>query len=173
MDLLDKISLFTIAVLIVAAANIVVMHADDVLPGKGPGSQQGSIQVYSPGMEKKIKIAKDLFVVNNLDKAEPLIRSMISDFPYEGMPYMLLGDLFMRRQAPLKAMLEYRKGIDMNPDFLDKKTSVFQGKKVKVNLEEVKVEIEKGLAANPGDPEMKGLRKVFYYMQRRVAGSCG
>jgi hypothetical protein len=83
------------------------------------------------------------------------------------------GDLHLRQQDPVTVMLAYKNGIDLYPDSLDKKTKVFQGKKVKAVVLEAKAIIEKDLKSNPGNGELKQKRKTVYYMLRRIAGSCG
>jgi hypothetical protein len=85
---------------------------------------------------------------------------------------MVLGDIYMRKQQAVRGVLEYREAIDLNPDYLDKKTPLFQGKKLKVAVREALTEIEEGLRRNPADESLKKGRKALYYLQRRIAGSC-
>ena len=66
--------------------------------------------------------------------------NLLTDFPYEGSPHMVLGDLHLRRQEPVQAMIAYKNAIKLNPDYLDKKTPVFQGKKIK-NKEKKELEM--------------------------------
>jgi hypothetical protein len=70
-------------------------------------------------------------------------------------------------------MESYRNAIDLNPDFLDKNTEVFQGKKIKATVLEAKAFIDKDLAANRVNGDLREKRKTVYYMLRRIAGSCG
>jgi hypothetical protein len=70
-------------------------------------------------------------------------------------------------------MDSYRNGIDLNPDYLDKKTKVFQGKKIKATVLEAKAAIDKELKADSGNGDLRQKRKTVYYMLRRIAGSCG
>ena len=86
---------------------------------------------------------------------------------------MLMGDIYIRRQELIKAVLEYKEAVDLNPDYLDKKTPLFQGKKLKGAVKEALDEIEKKIKANNDDEAMRQNRKVIYYLQRRIAGSCG
>jgi tetratricopeptide (TPR) repeat protein len=85
---------------------------------------------------------------------------------------MMLGDIFMRRQEPLKAMPEYRQAVDLNPDYLDKNTTLFQGKKLKVAVSEALTGIEKAIRLNQADASINISRKNAYYLQRKIAGSC-
>lgn len=86
---------------------------------------------------------------------------------------MMMGDVFMRKQDPVSAMFSYREAVDLNPDYVDKKTPLFQGRKIKNTLDEAKVIITGTLSVTPDDKEMTGARKTMYYLLRRLAGSCG
>ncbi len=126
-----------------------------------------------PQIDKQIDLVKNLLMANNLEKAEVLLKELLGQFPYEGMLYFLQGDLYLYRQQPLQAMLEYKKAVELNPDLLDKKMKIFQGKKIKKTVEEARLAVEAALAANPGDRAMRENRTVVYYMLRLLAGSCG
>ena len=174
MDRLDKLTAIAIIIILVVGIIIIANHAgepDGANPGR-TGARQAVI-IISPEFDNKIKLTKTLLTTGNLVKARELIDGMIKDYPYDGRPYMLLGDLYIHDQQPVTAMLEYRKGIDLNPDFLDKKTALFRGKQIKGVLKEARQLITAGLAQKPGNPELKGQLNTLYYMLRRVAGSCG
>lgn len=175
LDRLDRISLLVITLLIVAMLSVILISKEHSSPADNlrEGSRQAVI-IISPEFDNKIKVAKNLLAGGNIPKARGLIDSMIKDYPYDGRPYMLLGDLYVYKLQPVQAMLEYQKGIDLNPDFLDKKAKdVFRGKQVKGVLNEAREVITRGLRQNPRDPVLKEQLEVLYYMLRRVAGSCG
>ena len=88
-------------------------------------------------------------------------------------PSLILGQWLVRRQQPVAAMYEYKEAIQLNPDFLDKKTKQFQGKKIKVTVEEAMAAIESGLRKDPDDSKLKQDQKTLYFMKRKLAGSCG
>ena len=174
MDLLDKRAGFAIIILLIAGVFIIGSNSanDDGTNPVRAGARQAVI-IISPEFDNKIKLTKTLLTTGNLAKARELIDGMIKDYPYDGRPYMLFGDLYIHGQQPVLAMLEYRKGVDLNPDFLDKKTPVFRGKQVKGVLNEARQQISAGLKNSPGDPVLKEQMETLYYMLRRVAGSCG
>ena len=172
MDKLDKLSLLAIIILIMSASSLVAFYAN--------GSQaldqsvvRQQVRVFDPELDRKVKIAKDLLENNNLQKAEELATNLISEYPYDGAPYMVIGDIHLRKQNPVAAMDSYRNGIDLNPDYLDKKTKVFQGKKIKATVLEAKAAIDKELKVDSGNGDLRQKRKTVYYMLRRIAGSCG
>jgi tetratricopeptide (TPR) repeat protein len=172
MDKLDKLSLLAIVILVVSASFLVVVYADDKQSQDQLAVRQ-QVRVYNPELDKKVSVAKDLLENNNLLKAEELAKVLINEYPYDGAPHMVVGDIELRKQDSVAAMEAYRNAIDLNPDFLDKKTKVFQGKKIKATVLEAKNIIEKDLAVNPGNQDLKDKRKTVYYMLRRIAGSCG
>jgi cytochrome c-type biogenesis protein CcmH/NrfG len=171
MDRLDKISVAVIAVLAVWAMVLVGQAATaPVAPKKI--AQQAQAQL-NPEYTRKLKVARDLMENNNLQKAEELAMSLVRENPYIGSSYMILGDIRMRKQELVKAMFDYKNAVELNPDFLDKKTDLFQGKKIRVAMEEVLAFLEDELRKSPGDARLKEQKKTLYYMQRKLAGSCG
>jgi len=172
MDRLDKLSILAIIILVASASFLVVVHANDN-QGQEQFAVRQQVRVFNPELDKKVRVAKDLLENNNLSKAEELAKVLVSEYPYDGAPHMVIGDIALRKQDPVAAMESYRNAIDLNPDFLDKKTEVFQGKKIKATVLEAKDILEKELAASPGNNDLNGKRKTVYYMLRRIAGSCG
>ena len=172
MDKLDKLSLLAIIILVVSASFLVAVSANDTQSQDRYVVRQ-QVRVFNPELDKKVKVAKTLLENNNLLKAQELATGLISEYPYDGAPHMVVGDILLRKQDPVAAMDFYRNGTDLNPDYLDKKTEVFQGKKIKATVLEAKAIIEKDLQANPGNGDLKQKRKTVYYMLRRIAGSCG
>ena len=136
-------------------------------------TQRVAVQIKDPALDNKIALAKSLLAGNNIEQAEKLLAELIQAYPFESVPYFLNGDVRLYRQDPVGAMLEYRKAVDLNPDFLDKKSDMFQGKKIKKTVEEARAVIESGLTANSADAALLTARKEYYYMLRKIAGSCG
>lgn len=172
MDKLDKLSLLAIIILVVSASFLVAVNANDAQDRDQFVIRQ-QMRVFNPELDKKVKVAKSLLENNNLLKAEELATALISEYPYDGSPYLVIGDIALRRQDPVAAMDSYKNAIDLNPDFLDKKTEAFQGKKIKATVLEAKAIIEKDLASSSGNEDLREKRKTVYYMLRRIAGSCG
>lgn len=175
LDRLDRAALLVLVFLIVAALGLIVFHPGQVAQAtKRDRGVRQSVVVINPELDKKLAAANTLLNGGDPVKAGQMLDALIVEFPYEGGPHMLKGDLLLRIQKPVEALLEYRQGVDLNPDYLDKKMpEVFQGKKVKSTLVEARLVIEIGLARTPGDATLREQRKVLYYMLRKVAGSCG
>jgi len=174
LDRFDKLVIIAVTVIALAGSLLLFSYTgqDQSLRG-GNSLSRRAVVIISPEFDNKLKVAKTLLNGGNLTKARELISSMIEDYPYDGRPYMLLGDMYVRNQQPVAAMLEYRKGVDLNPDFLDKKAALFRGKQIKNILEEARLAIGGDLEKRSEDPEFEDHLEIYYYMLRRVAGSCG
>lgn len=176
MDRLDRFSIWAIVILLISSSALVSYHMGEAIPAGKEAPQRVSV-AGSTGINaelgNKVRVIRNLIEANNLGKAETLARELILQYPYEGEPRMLTGDIFLRKQETVKAMFEYKEAIELNPDYLDKKTPFFQGKKLKAVVREALEEIEKKIKLKPDDESIKRDRKIIYYLQRRIAGSCG
>jgi len=173
MDKLDKLSAWAIAALLVSVILVIALQSDEVHSDQQPEEQQRAAVYLRPDQLNRIEVARSLLAQNSLEQSAGLLRTLAEELPYEGQVHMLLGELHMRKQDSIAAMLAYRTAIDLHPDFLDKKAPDFQGKQVKVAVQEASVEIGRRLQQNQGDSELKEIRRTLYYMLRRIAGSCG
>ena len=180
MDKLDRISIWAIVLLVISSSALISHHMGEARPRENRDSphfirnKMGAVPIFSNSeTEGLLRTARNLMDGGSLDKAEALVREVISKYPYEAELHMVLGDIFMRRQEPVKAVLEYKEAVDLNPDYLDRKTPLFQGKKLKLIVKEALSEIEGRTKAGPGNELLKKYRKDIYYLQRRIAGSCG
>ncbi|MBI5203478.1 MAG: hypothetical protein HZA11_01005 [Nitrospirae bacterium] len=175
MDRLDRFSIWAIVILLISSSALVSYHMGEAIPGKEAPqrvSVTGNAGINAE-LGNKVRVIRNLIEANNLGKAETFARELILQYPYEGEPRMLTGDIFIRKQEAVKAMFEYKEAIELNPDYLDKKTPFFQGKKLKAVVREALEEIEKKIKLKPDDESIKRDRKIIYYLQRRIAGSCG
>jgi len=173
MDKLDKYSAISIVLLIILSTILIFNQASSGEAGNKNTMVQRQYTAPNPELKKKVQTASALMGNGNIDKASVLINELVSQFPYDGSPYMMLGDLRMRQQAPIEAMLAYREAVDLNPDYLDKKAPDFQGKKIKNTVNEARNLIEVELNKNSADKDLRSHRKTVYYMLRKIAGSCG
>ncbi len=174
MDNLDKISILIIAVLVTV---LIVFGLDYKSEDDISAKLILTKAVYANGLNEipveKIRILKDLIANDNINKAEAWVGALLGEYPYDGAPHMMMGNIMLRKQDPVAAMYSYRKAVDLNPDYVDKKAELFQGRKIKNTVNEAKDIIDKALLKNNGDKDMKKAKKTVYYLMRRLAGSCG
>jgi tetratricopeptide (TPR) repeat protein len=175
MDRLDRISIFFIVVLVASLIVIVEreyksVSENSIIYSSVRNRNPTNVSEIPP---EKIKMLKDLIATNNIKKAEALLGDLLREFPYEGEVHMLMGDIMMRKQDPVMAIYSYKEAIDLNPDYVDRKTSLFQGYKIKNAVDEAMDIINNALMKNPGNKDMKKAKKTVYYLLRRLAGSCG
>ena len=172
MDALDKIS---IAVVIVLVAVLIVLGMDYQGKAAGDIERTAALKMNMAGISaipaSTIKVLKDLIASDNVKKAEELINDLLEKYPYDGEPHFLMGDIMMRKQNPVAALYSYKEAVDLNPDYVDKKAPKFQGRKIKVAIEESKESIR--AAQNSGSSEIKKAKNTMYYLLRKLAGSCG
>jgi len=176
MDRLDKLSVVAVVLLLIGSFSVIHGHTDEVKPIRD--IRQASVAVDNPASIEELnveaKLIRNLMEDGNLAQAEARTRTLLQKYPISwGEPHMLMGDLLMRRQEPIQAVHEFKDAIESNPDFLDKKTPLFQGKKLKVAVEEALAEISRRLKMSPGDESLKREQKMIYYLYRKIAGSCG
>lgn len=174
MDNLDKVS---IGVLIILVASLVFagMNYTDRTEGniEHTSKQQRGAAGMSEIPEGEIKMLKDLIASDNIGKAEVFVRGMVEKYPFEGEPRMLMGDIMMRKQDPVAAIMFYKEAVALNPDYVDKKTPLFQGRKIKGAADEVKEIINDSTLRNSEDKNIPAAKKTMYYLLRKLAGSCG
>jgi cytochrome c-type biogenesis protein CcmH/NrfG len=175
MDSFDKASVAALVVLGLASSVVIMGHRSEVKPDQNKVQRLAAQEDPAARMEldNAGKLIRNLLEAGSLSQAEALIGELIRKHPYQGAPHMFMGDLLMRKQDPVRAMYAYQQAIDLNPDYLDKKTPLFQGKKLKVAVGEALTEIESRIRKDPGNGSLKGEKKVIYYFYRRIAGSCG
>lgn len=173
MDRLDRISLWAIVILIIGSSALINHNMGEAKPDRNTQKRLADLAVpaVNKEMDNRTKVIRTL-IEENLNKAEMLNQELIRQYPYEGEPRMLMGDIYIRKQETVRAVLEYKEAIDLNPDYLDKKTPLFQGKKLKIVVREALYDIEKKLKVLPEDESLKKERKIIYILQRRIAGSC-
>ena len=173
MDWFDRISIGAVVALSLGAFILVQDNRGEVKSDRNLQQKVAVAEVTNGELDGKVRLIRNLIEAGNLSQAESMIRELKQKFRYQGELSLLMGDVLMRKQEPVKAMHEYQEAIDLNPDYLDKKTPLFQGKKLKTAVGEALAEIENRIRQNPVDASLKQEKKVVYYLYRRIAGSCG
>jgi len=162
----------------IVVLGIVLLYLITVLDTAATVNRQGPLAgpaapPVSPEYAARSKLAVQLLAAGNMDKLKPLVNELIAGYPYQSEPFILLADYHIRRQDPVAAMHAYRQALDLNLDYLEKKSPLYQGKKIRNIVREAEQQINLALAGNPGDQAMRENRQEVYYMLRKLAGGCG
>jgi tetratricopeptide (TPR) repeat protein len=175
MDRLDRISIWALVILIISSFVVVDGHVGEAKPVRYVRQNEAAAVLVKADRETDsvLNLVRNLMEGENLEKAEVLARELLEKNPYDGRAHMVMGDILMRKQEPVKAISEYKEAIEIEPDFLDKKTPLFQGKKLRIAVNEAMAEIDGQIRSNPNDSSLKRERKTIYYLQRKIARSCG
>jgi len=172
-DGLDRWAGFAIVVLGFALCYLITALDTTAMPGRQAYLPAAAAQAASPEYAAKVMTAEQLLKAGNLDKLKPLLDEMVAGYPYQAEPFMLMADYHLRRQEPVAAMHAFRQALDLNMNYLEKKTPLYQGKKIRNTTREAEALINVALAANPGNAQMRKSREELYYMLRKLAGGCG
>lgn len=167
MDRLDSVS---IGLLILLSLSLIVIISNGGRES-APVLEGMSIKIppsLSVEIDRRVGEIRDAIAANALERAQLLLKEALSDFPQEGRFYMLQGDVFLRRQDTLNAIKWYARAVRLEPDFVDRNTPLFQGRKINVVLDEVLKGMERGEVSPPAE-----IKKEIYYLTRKLAGSCG
>jgi len=176
MDRLDKIAV-SLMVLLLAVSFLLIARERVRPPTPEEIAAQQAVSAgpryIDSALVKKLDLAQKLIVGGNLNDAGPILDEIIAKTPYEARAYMLKGDIALRRQESVAAIRAYRRAVDLEPDYLDKKSKLFQGKKIKKAVEEATEKIKAAIEEQGTTPSLEADKKLMYYMLRKIAGSCG
>lgn len=174
MDWLDRISIWAIVILVIASSALISHHMGEARQKQALQQPAEAVSAVSDEEFKaKAGIVRTLLESGSIEKAEALAAELVAQRPYNAEAHFLRGDILFRKHDPVAAAFAFRDAVDLNPDYLDKKTPLFQGKKLKNVVAEALAEIDRHLEQNPGDTTARENRKLMHYLQRRIAGSCG
>ena len=129
-------------------------------------------QAASPEYSARIKAAEQLLEAGNMGKLKPLLDELIGGHPYQAEPLMVLADYYIRRQEPMAAMHAFRQALDLNLDYLEKQSPLYQGKKIRNTVREAEEQLNLARVKSPADPTIRESRQEVYYMLRKLAGGC-
>jgi len=174
MDILDKISALIIILLALSLGALGMDYQREAgnAAEHTTGKYSSSINTNRIPSEM-IRQINDLMAVNNIEKADAIITALLERYSYEGEAHMLKGDIMMRRQDPAASIDSYRNAVELDPDYVDKKAPSFQGRKIRIAVNEAKAIADTTLSNDPDNKDMKRARKNIYYLLRSLAGSCG
>lgn len=70
------------------------------------------------------------------------------------------------------SLASYRQAIDKEPGFIDKKSPLFAGTRIRQHMEESQAKLQREQTLKPGDSSIKKALEELLYIKRRLAGGC-
>jgi tetratricopeptide (TPR) repeat protein len=175
-DWLDKVSIVAVAGLIVAAGGMLgnqqinKRHSDnrgEIDGGKGI-SYASQVEV-----DRQMYSAVTAYQDKGLhDEAIAELDRIAKNYPGNSLSYMYLAESYLAQGRLADAIRNYRRAVEMEPDYVDKRTTLFRGEELKDVVTEGILKLEREKKLKPKDDEVKQALKDVYYLQRRLAGGC-
>jgi tetratricopeptide (TPR) repeat protein len=100
------------------------------------------------------------------------LRDVIDKYPERPRSYVYLAQLYLAQGKLGDAIHNYRQAVEMEPDYVDERTPLFIGDKIKDLVTEGREKFAREKALKPKDKGVKLALKDVYYLQSRLAGGC-
>ena len=71
-----------------------------------------------------------------------------------------------------ESLASYRQAIDSEPGFIDRKSPLFVGKRIKEKVDESQEKLQREMQLKPDDMSVKKALDDLLYLKRRLAGGC-
>jgi Flp pilus assembly protein TadD len=132
-------------------------------------------KLYEKRLAENAEIYKEVIKLqkeSNYSKAMTELEEIIRANPEKTQSYVLKAQLLNNLGELAEAVAMYRKAIEMDPDFVDKKSPLFIGNSVMEFIPEARGKLNREKKLKPGDKTIKAALENIYYLQRRIAGGC-
>ena len=129
------------------------------------------IHKRSPELETAIKRCSELYKEKKADELIALGKKIIATNKKESFGYMYLGRAYRLKKDYHNALVNFRRAIELNPEFVDKNSPDKIGKTDLIPLVN-KMIIMSRTPAFKKIENYKTTMKNLYYLQRRLAGGC-
>ena len=176
MDWLDKISIIAIAGLVIVVGWMLGNHQ---INEKGSGNRGEITGEAADANASRVEANKRLYasVIDYQkkglhDKAIAELDRIVKANPNNSLSYIYLAESYLAQGRLSHAIHNYRRAVEMNPDFVDPKAPLYKGDELKKLVTEGIPKLEREKKLKPEDEEVKQALKDVYYLQRRLAGGC-
>jgi tetratricopeptide (TPR) repeat protein len=176
MDWLDKLSIASIAgltlITIGMLANQEIVKRRQENPGVVAKEEKGS---YILQMEIDKKLYQEVISYKKQGlhtKAMAKLKDIMKRYPEKSLSYVYLAQLYLEQGELADSIHNYRRAVEMEPDYVDERTPLFIGDKIKELVTEGRQKLGREKALKPKDREIRKALKDVYYLQSRLAGGC-
>ena len=100
------------------------------------------------------------------------VEDIIKSYPEKPLSYVYFARLHFKEGELGESVINYRQAVEMEPDYVDKRTPLFIGDEIKQIVEEGREKFGREKELKPEDNEVREALKDIYYLQSRLAGGC-
>lgn len=162
----------TVTILFLVASIVYYGYAENsVAHEKTSSTRVGSISP-DPDISPKISQAKAMIEVGQSKEAVELLKPVASQYPVLAEPHALLGQAYSRDLDYNSSIKEYRLALQIDPDYVDKKSDKYIGKRITASVKECKAQSYFVLGKNPNDVYACSALNDVSYIERMLAGGC-
>jgi tetratricopeptide (TPR) repeat protein len=176
MDRLDKMSVAAVAVFTLIIVGMLANNGITKTQAHNPEpAAKGQQASYALQMEMDKKIYQEVISYKNKGlhaEAMAELEDVIDKYPERPRSYVYLAQLYLEQGKLGDAIHNYRQAVEMEPDFVDERTPLFIGDKIKGLVTEGREKFAREKALKPEDKGVKLALKDIYYLQSRLAGGC-
>jgi tetratricopeptide (TPR) repeat protein len=175
LDWTDKLSIGAIIGLTVITAAMMGNHELAKKREENPGLLMKDGAAYAAQIETDKKIYADVASYNKQGRhteAMSELKNVMEKYPNKSLSYVYLARLYLDEGRLADSIHNYRRAVEMEPDYVDKKAPLFIGAEVRKVVREGVEKLQREQALRPKDKEVGEAIKDVYYLQRRLAGGC-
>jgi len=176
MDWLDKLSIAAIAGLTLITAGmlenqeVVKRRIDN--PG-GVDERNKESYISQMEMDKQMYAEATSYQKKGLyAEAITELEDISKSHPEKSLSYVYLAQLYLSQGKLSASIHNYRRAVEIEPDYVDKRTLLFMGDEIRELVKEGMEKLEREKKLKPQDKQIRQALKDVYYLQRRLAGGC-
>ncbi len=177
MGLIHKISIVVLVVLSLITAGMLIQHQ---LEAK---HLQETIGHNVVDLQKSYEelLAKNAEIYGELDAlleqkqfstVEEKLQEIKTAHPENPHSFIYDAQLQYGQGQLAQAIHSYRMAVDLDPDYVDKKTPLFISPEIMALITEARGKLSREKKLKPNDKSIKLALEDLYYLQRRIAGGC-
>ncbi len=175
----NLLEILTKAVVAVLTAVMLVMLVQHKLAARSSAavldSREQELQKIQQRMEQDSKIFHEvavLFEQRQYSQAMDKLHDIQAAYPDSSTALLWQARLAYEEGMIAESLTNYRQAIDTEPGFIDKKSPLFVGKRIKEKVDESQEKLQREMQLKPNDMSVKKALDDLLYLKRRLAGGC-
>jgi tetratricopeptide (TPR) repeat protein len=176
MDWLDRLS---IAAIVVITIMVISMLANqEIMKGRQDNPDVEGKQDKSPyalQMEVDKKLYQEVISYKEQGRypeAMAKLKAIMKKYPERSLSYVYMAQLYLKQGNLGDSIHNYRRAVEIEPDYVDKRTPLFIGDKIKQLVTEGRKKFGREKMLRPKDKDVRKTIDDIYYLQSRLAGGC-